>query len=180
MRARRARAAAISPRNTGRSTPRRRSVSAGMPSSGSTSALSRCSESRTGLCSRSAVAWAARMVSWAFWVKRSSCMSGLTGAGIGLVDEFEEANGRVAGGIGEVGREVDAGLHVEVAVAVGSKPRHALAGQPERAARLGPGRDREYHASLGRADLDVRAEQRLLQGQRQLALQVGAPTCEHP
>ena len=45
-----------------------------------------------GLCSRSAVSWAARTASWAFSVKRSSCMgSGLSGAGVGLVDEVEEA-----------------------------------------------------------------------------------------
>ena len=74
IRARRARIAAISPRNAPRSVPRRRSVSAGMPSSGSTSAASRCSASRTGLCIRSADCWAARMASWAFSVKRSSCM----------------------------------------------------------------------------------------------------------
>ena len=48
-RARLARAAAISPRKAVRSTPRRRSVSAGMPSSGPTRAASRCSASSTGL-----------------------------------------------------------------------------------------------------------------------------------
>ena len=43
---------ASSPRNAGRSTPSRRSVSAGMPSSGSTSAARMCSASRTGLSRR--------------------------------------------------------------------------------------------------------------------------------
>ena len=74
IRARRARIAASSPRNPGRSTPSRRRVSAGMPSSGSTSADRMCSASRIGLSRRWAVAWAATMASWAFWVKRSSCM----------------------------------------------------------------------------------------------------------
>ena len=79
-RARRARIAASSPRNAGRSTPSRRSVSAGMPSSGSTSAERRCSASRIGLSSRWAVAWAAMIASWAFWVNRSSCIVGASGS----------------------------------------------------------------------------------------------------
>ena len=74
IRARRARIAASSPRNPGRSTPSRRRVSAGIPSSGSTSAERMCSASRIGLSRRWAVAWAAMIASWAFWVKRSSCM----------------------------------------------------------------------------------------------------------
>ena len=74
--------AAISPRNPGRSTPRRRSVSAGMPSSGSIRALSRSARRRgPGSAAAGRCAWAARMASWAFWVKRSSCMSGSLGCG---------------------------------------------------------------------------------------------------
>ena len=78
IRARLARIAASSPRKPGRSTPSRRSVSAGTPSSGSMSADRMCSASRSGLSSRWAVAWAATIASWAFWVNRSSCMSSLS------------------------------------------------------------------------------------------------------
>ena len=117
IRARFASSAASSPRNAGRSTPSRRSVSAGMPSSGSMSALSRCSASRIGLWSRWAVSWAAMMASWAFWVNRSSCIgSGLSCAGIGLVDEVEEPR-RPWPRRRQVGRQDDLRLHVEVAVA---------------------------------------------------------------
>ena len=73
--ARLASAAASSARNAGRSTPRRRRVSAGTPSSGSRSAERRCSASSTGLCSRSASDWAVTTASWAFWVNFSSCIS---------------------------------------------------------------------------------------------------------
>src|SRR5687767_9934150 len=149
-----------------------------MLSSGSMSALSRCSASRTGLCSRSAVAWAAMMASWAFWVKRSSCMSGLSGTGVGLVDEIEEREGGFASRIGEIGREDDPRLDVEVAVAVGAEPGHPLAREPEHPARLGLGRDREDDVALERADLDVRAQQCLAKRQRQLTLQVRAPPGE--
>ena len=110
--------AATSPRNPGRSTPSRRRVSAGMPSSGSTRALSRCSASSTGLCSRWAVAWAARTASWAFWVKRSSCMSGLSRAGVGLADEVEESRGAASRASSvEVGRQDDPDPDEQVAVA---------------------------------------------------------------
>ena len=68
------RIAASSARKAGTSTPRRRSVSAGVPSSTSTSAARRCSESRTGLCSSSASRCAATIDSWAFWVKWSRFM----------------------------------------------------------------------------------------------------------
>ena len=81
IRARRASAAASSPRNAGRSTPRRRSVSAGMPSSGSTSARAGARRRGSGSASRWAVAWAATMASWAFWVNRSSCMSQVSQVG---------------------------------------------------------------------------------------------------
>ena len=150
IRARLARIAASSPRNAGRSTPSRRSVSAGMPSSGSTSALSRCSASRIGLCSRSAVCWAARTASWAFWVKRSSCMCGLSGfvrsARIGLVDGVEEAAGRVRGLVGQIGREDDLGADVQVAVAVGPELRHAAAAEPELPSGLRARRDPQQDA----------------------------------
>ena len=117
MRARRARMAASSPRNAGRSTPSRRRVSAGMPSSGSTSADRMCSASRIGLSSRWAVAWAAMMASWAFWVKRSSCivsalLDGSRSAWVGLVDEVEEGPGGRPGLVGQVGRQDDLGLDV--------------------------------------------------------------------
>ena len=122
MRARRARIAASSPRNPGRSTPSRRSVSAGMPSSGSTSADRMCSASRIGLSRRWAVAWASRMASWAFWVNRSSCMVGCFPVGgsrsarVGLLDEVEEGPGGRRRLVGQVGRQDDPGLDVQVAV----------------------------------------------------------------
>src|SRR6187401_2201721 len=97
------------------------------------------------------------MASWAFWVNRSSCISGLSGRWRGLVHELEEALGRFAGGFGQVGRQNDLGPGVQVAVALGTEPWHALTGQPEHPAGLGSGRDRKGDAALGRADLDLRA-----------------------
>ena len=66
----------------GRSTPSRRRVSAGMPSSGSTSASRRCSASRTGLCRR--------------------CGGGLGGDDglLGLLGEAVELHGRSLGRCG--------------------------------------------------------------------------------
>ena len=59
-------------------------------------------------------------------------------------------------------------------MAVGPEPRHALAGEPERAAGLGPGRDLQEDPALEGPDRDLAAEQGLLEGERQLALEVGA------
>ena len=64
--------------SAGRSTPSRRSVSAGTPSSGSTRAARMCSASRIGLSRVSAFCWAATMASWAFWVNRSSLHGGFS------------------------------------------------------------------------------------------------------
>src|SRR5262245_32395008 len=180
IRARRARIAASSPRKPGRSTPSRRSVSAGIPSSGSTSADRMCSASRIGLSSRWAVAWAAMMASWAFWVNRSSCIGwfSLLGGGrsprVGLVDEVEEGAGGGPGVIGQAGRQGDLRLDVQVAVTAGLEAGHALAGQPERAPGLRAGRDGQEHTALERLDRYLGAEQGLLEGERKLSLEVGA------
>ena len=53
--------------------------------------------------------------------------------------------------VGQVGREDDPGLDVEVAVAGRLEAGHALALEPERPAGLGPRRDREQDAALERA-----------------------------
>ena len=89
-------------------------------------------------------------------------------------------NGRAAAVrlVGQVGREDDPGLDVQVAVAGRLEARHALAAEPERPSGLGPGRDREQDAALEGPDRDLRAEERLLEGERQLALEVGAPPGE--
>src|SRR5438093_1566994 len=178
MRARLARIAASSPRNAGRSTPSRRSVSAGTPSSGSTSADRMCSASKTGLCSRSASCWPATMAASAFSVKRSSCMSVSVTAGsrprIGLVDELEEG---LRGGLRlrrEVGREHDPDTHVQVAGAVALEPGHALALEAEGPPVLGAGRDLEENAALQRSDGNLAPEQRFLQGDRHVSLEVVA------
>ena len=181
IRARRARMAASSPRNPGRSTPRRRSVSAGMPSSGSTSADRMCSASRIGLSRRWAVAWAATMASWAFWVKRSSCIGGLVSGvegsrqrGSGWLTRSKKVRAAaLASSERSVGRTTRA-LTYRSPWPVGLEAGHALAGQPERPAGLGAGGDRQQDAALERLDLDLAAEQGLLEGQRQLALEVGA------
>ena len=139
----------------GRSTPSRRSVSAGMPSSGSTSAARRCSASRIGLSRRSAVRWAATIASWAFWVKRSSCIGVLRGRSRvsgGRVGRRGRGSGRAAVSASSdrpVGRTTR-DLRVQVARAVAAEAGHALAGQPERPAVLGPGRDRQEDPALER------------------------------
>ena len=43
-----------------------------------------------------------------------------------------------------------------------------------------PGRDRQEDAALERLDRDLRAEEGFLEGQRQLALEVGAAAGERP
>src|SRR5450759_2448459 len=179
-RARRARIAAISPRKEARSTPRRRRVSAGMRSSGSTRAASRCSASSTGLCNRSASCWAATMASWAFSVKRSSCMGrvsggpGSGGPGVWLVDEVEERPGGGGRRLVEGGREHDADLHVQVASTLVLHLRHALALEADRPPGLGPRRDREQDPALERGERDLRAQESFLEGDLELPFQVGA------
>ncbi len=136
----------------GRSTPRRRSVSAGMPSSGSTRALSRCSASRIGLWSRWAVSWAATMASWAFWVKRSSCRSQVSrvrGSGWSARSMKVRAASR-ASSDRSVGQD-DLDSHEQVAVALLLELGQAAAAQPEQATVLGAGRDRQQDAALRRA-----------------------------
>ncbi len=59
-------------------------------------------------------------------------------------------------------------------MAAGPEAGHPLAGQPERAARLGPGGDRQDDAAFQGLDPDLRAEKRLLERQWQLALEVVA------
>ena len=59
-------------------------------------------------------------------------------------------------------------------MAAALEPGHALPGQPEGPPGLGPGRDREQDAALERPDRDLGAEERLLERQRQLPLEVGA------
>ena len=149
----------------------------GSPSSGSTRALSRCSASRIGLCSR-----------WAVCLGGDDGLLGLLGESIelhrfrslvlrgsGWSTSSRNCSRGVAGLVGQVGRQDDLGLGVQVAVAVGPEAGHALAGQPERPARSGcrPGSSAARGPS-GVSDLDLAAEQRLLEGQRQLALEVGA------
>ena len=105
---------------------------------------SRCSASRTGLWSRSAVAWAAMTASWAFWVNRSSCIVGLfrvscgcRSAGVGLLDEVEEgAAAAFASSDRSVGRTTRA-LAYRSPWPSPLEARHALPGQPERAPGLG-------------------------------------------
>ena len=89
-----------------------------------------------------------------------------------LVDEVEQAGGGRAGLIGQVGRQDDLGLQVEVAVAGRLEAWHATPGEAERAPVLGARRDREGDPALERIDLDLGAEQGLGQRQRQLAVQV--------
>ena len=96
-------------------------------------------------------------------------------AGVGLVDEVEERPGRGLRLVRQVGRQDDAGLDVQVAVAARPEPGHPLAGEPERAAGLGPGRDRSATTPPFRVStLTSAAEERLLERQRELALEVGA------
>src|SRR4029077_1539774 len=66
----------------------------------------------------------------------------------------------------------------QVAVAGRLEARHALAAQAERAARLCPGRDGEQDAALEGTDPDLAAEERFLERQRELALEIGAATGE--
>ena len=150
-----ARIAATSPRNAGRSTPSRRSVSAGMPSSGSTSAVRRCSASRTGLWSRSAVCLGGDdgllgLLGEAIELHVGS-LSGLRrrSARVGLVDEVEEGRGGLPGLVGQVGRQDDADLD-EGRRGLAPEARHALAGEPERPAGLGARRDPSAGPALER------------------------------
>ena len=94
----------------------------------------------------------------------------------GLVDEVEQACGRRASLIGQVGRQDDLGLHVEVAVAGGLEAGHPTAGEAERAPVLGARRDGEGDPALERVDLHLGPEQGLGQGQWQLAVQVRPAT----
>ena len=73
--ARRARIAASSPRNAGRSTPSRRSVSAGHAVVGLDERGQQVLGVEDGALEPLGERWAARTASWAFSVKRSSCMS---------------------------------------------------------------------------------------------------------
>ena len=164
----------------GRSTPSRRSVSAGMPSSGSTSALSRCSASRIGLWSRCGGLLGGDdgllgLLGESVELHR---FRSLGARGSGWLARSRKRSAAVAGLVGQVGRQDDPGPDVQVAVAVGPEAGHALAGAGGTSAGLGAGRDREQDAALGRRDGDLGAEQRLPQGERQLALQVGAPAGE--
>ena len=183
IRARLARIEASSPRNPGRSTPSRRSVSAGMPSSGSSSADRMCSASRIGLSRRWAVAWAATIASWAFWVNRSSCMAVLSWCGrrcptrqrgLGWSMRSKKACAAALRLGGQVGRQEDPGLHVEVAEPVGVEARHPLAAQPEGATGLRARRDLQQDAPLEGLDLDLGSQECLLERQRQLTFEIGA------
>ena len=99
-------------------------------------------------------------------------------AGSGWSTRSKNVRAAVLRLVGQVGREDDAGLDVQVAVALALEPRHALAGEAERPPGLGPGRDRQQDAALEGLDRDLAAEERLLEGQRQLALEVRAAAGE--
>src|SRR4051794_5597596 len=156
--------AASSPRNPGRSTPSRRSVSAGTPSSGSTRADRMCSASRIGLSSLCASAWASRIASWAFCVNRSSCMIDVL-ACVFVVDEIEERSGGSLRRVREVGRQDDLGPDEQVAMSAALESGHALAAEPERSPGLRALGDRQDDAPLEGLDRDVRTEQNLLESQ---------------
>src|SRR5664280_729846 len=205
--ARRARRAASSPRNAARSTPSRRSVWAGIPSSVSTSEARMCSASRTGLWSRSASACAPAIASWAFWVNRSRFMlldpsgresgrvaSGRMGSGragriagrrsrslrrprVGLVDRVQE---RCRGHLPRLieDRQDDADLHVEVAAALALEARHPLAAEPEDTPVLSPGGDPQQDAAGQRPDGHLGADERLAERDRQLAAEGRAVAME--
>ncbi|MEJ7696805.1 MAG: hypothetical protein WKF78_09385 [Candidatus Limnocylindrales bacterium] len=98
--------------------------------------------------------------------------------GSGCGGDLEEATGGEPGVLGQLGRQDEPGLHVQVAPAVALEAGQALAGQPERPAVLGTGRDRQDDLALGRADRHVAAQERLFQGQRQLSVEVGAASGE--
>ena len=135
-----------------------------------------------GAVSRAAVAWAATMASWAFWVKRSSCMSvSRSGCqrGSGLVDELEgglRRPRRLVGQVGRAGRPWPWRSRSPWPVAL--KRGMPWPVEPERPAGLRAGGDRQQDAALERPDRDLAAEQRLAEGQRQLALEVGAAARE--
>ena len=58
------------------------------------------------------------------------------------------------------------------------EPGHPLTLEAKCPAGLGPGRDRQEDATLERADGHLAAEQRLLEGEREVPLEVGAATGE--
>src|ERR1035437_9844745 len=182
MRARLLRAVASSPRKAGRSVPRRRSVSAGMPSSASTRAARRCSESSTGLCSSSASRCAARIDSWAFWVKRSrfigvslrSCLD----TRVRLGDLAQELLCRGSLPALECWGQDDLDSGVEITGAVTLEAGHALAAQTKRLAGLSPRRDLEQNATAERVHLDLVAKQGFAECDWLFASQVGAAAGE--
>src|SRR3954447_13539080 len=97
------------------------------------------------------------------------------GAGIGLVDEVEECGSRLCLRRLELRRQHDLGLDVQVARPVALHSWHPLPREPEGSASLGAGGNRQQDAALQGRDRDLRAEQRLAQGQGELALEVRSP-----
>ena len=131
-----------------------------------------CSASRTGLSRRWAVAWAATIASWAFSVKRSSCMwlsleCGSRSARSGLLDDVEERRAAAVASSGRSVGSITLALDVQVAMAVGLEAGHSLAGQPEGVRRLWvPAGIFSRTLPLERLHPDLGAEERLLDRQR--------------
>src|SRR5450759_5567892 len=176
------RAAASSPRKAGRSAPRRRNVSAGMPSSASTRAARRCSESSTGLCISSASRCAATIDSWAFWVKRSRfigvSLRSCFGSRVRLDDLAQELIRRRSLPARQCWGQDDLDSGVEITGAVTLEAGHALAAQTKRLTGLSPRRDLEQNATAEGIHLDLAAKQCLAECDRQFASQVGTAAGE--
>ena len=134
----------------------------------------------------SALRWAARIASWAFWVYRSSCM-GLSGSvdpglgqavavgwsvcsGSGWSMIVETARAASAASPSQRRRQDDAGPGERSPVALAAEAGHALALEAEALAVLGAGRDLQEDPALERRDRHLAAEQSLAEGDRQLAL----------
>ena len=100
------------------------------------------------------------------------------GSWVGLNDLPKELLGGLTLLALQLARQDDFDPGVEVARALALETRHALAGQPEGLALLGPGRDRQHDAAAKGLHLRLATEQRLAEGDRQLASQVRAGSRE--
>ena len=110
---------------------------------------------------------------------RFSRVRGQSSRGVGLVGEVEERPGGRPRLVGQVGREDDAGL--DVAGRRGRSPLNRGMPWPERRKVCPgwvPGRDRQQDAALEGLDRDLGAEERFLEGQRQVAFEVRAAAGE--